>query len=99
MYDKKQINSLFKQYVETKDDKVFERLLIACDRMIDVILSKCQNVSQYFEDIKQDVRLLMWENIRKNPYLSNYLSSPSSYLFFRIRGYCPHTIRIAWNTV
>lgn len=87
MYDKKQINFLFKRYVETKDDKVFEQLIVACDGMIDAVLSKCENFSSYFEDLKQEVRLKMWADIRKNSKLSDYLTNPHSYLLFRVRRF------------
>lgn len=86
-YDKKQINLLFTQYVETKDDETFEQLIVACDGMIDAILLKCQNFSPYFEDLKQEVKLKMWTDIRKNPKLPNYLTNPHSYLLFRIRRF------------
>lgn len=87
MYDKEQINSLFRQYVETKDDKIFEKLIVACGRMIAVILSQCKALSEHFEDIKQDVRLTMWAELRKNPNLSNHLSRPYSFLYLKIRRY------------
>lgn len=87
MYDKKQVNFLFKQYVETKDDKIFEQLISACNGMIESTISKYPDFSSYFEDLKQEVRLKMWEYLRNDPQLKKELKNPSAYLIFRLRQF------------
>lgn len=86
MYDKKQINLLFKKYVETKNDKIFEQLIIACGGMIDMITSKYPDFSAYSEDLKQEVNLKLWE-LRKGKQLRKELENPAAYLIFRIRRF------------
>lgn len=87
MYNKKEITRLFEKYVETGDNKVFERLLEACDPMIDIVLMKYKKYSRHFDDVKQKVRLNIWKNKRSPENLSKYLTSPTTYLFFVVRRY------------
>jgi len=87
LYNKKKITWLFEKYVETGDDKVFERLLEACDPMIDIVLMKYKKYSRHFDDVKQQVKLNIWKNKRRPGDLSKYLTSPTTYLFFVVRRY------------
>lgn len=85
-YDKKMIDKTFIAYIKHKNEKILGRLLISCNKMIDVVLS--QYVSEFFpylEDLHQDIQIKLMKSLRINPRLGNYVQSPSSYLFFKIR--------------
>jgi len=87
LYRKKKIDFLFKQYVETGDDEYFGELIEACSPIIHIVLAKYKIYSRHFEDVKQEVNLGMWKNLRNPEKLKRYMWSPSTYLFFAIRAY------------
>jgi len=87
LYRKKKIDFLFGRYVETKDDRYFAELIEACSPIVDIVLTKYQKYSRHFEDIKQEIGLGMWKNLRDPKKLKSYMISPSTYLFFCLRAY------------
>ena len=87
MYNKKEINRLFEEYVETGDDKVFSQLMRVCEPIIDIVLMKYKRHSRHFRDVKQEVQLKLWQRKRDPVRMRRYLINPSSYLFFVINRY------------
>lgn len=101
MYNKEKINRLFKKYVETGDDKVFEQLLKVYNPMLDIVLGQYAKHSRHIKDIEQEVRLRMWQHIRNPVRMEKYLKhsaaqwSPVTYLFFVTTAYA----RIAFEKI
>ena len=64
MYNNETIDALAREYVESKNDKVFERLLLdELSNLIDFQLAKhYSSVESSWEDMKQDVFLKLWAN-------------------------------------
>lgn len=87
MYDKKKIDLLFEQYVRSGDNKTFEQLIETCDSMVDIVLTKYGKYSRHFQDVRQEIKLRMWKNLRNPKKLAHNIVSPSTYLFFVVRAY------------
>jgi len=92
MYDKDRIDSLFRNYCETEDPKIFEELIGACRPLVQVILSKYPSHLPWFEDISQDVLLKMWTNLKNPDQLKRHLVSPTSFLYSRIWPYIYYSL-------
>ena len=60
-----------------------------CEPIIDIVLTKYKKYSYHAEDIKQEVKMMMWKwlRLRTKENLQRYLRSPVTYLFFLIRTY------------
>ena len=93
MYNKIQIDRLFKNYIATGDDKVFGQLIEVCDPMISIVLARYGKHSRHFSDMRQEVKMKLWEHLRKPVRGKKYLLAPSVYLFFVVRAY----VRIAYE--
>lgn len=90
MYDKRKINILFKTYADTREDEILGRLIEECEPIIDIVLIKYTKYSRHRDDMKQEVLLRLWRNLRLRDAenLARYLINPCHYLFFLIRTYC-----------
>ncbi|MCK4647951.1 hypothetical protein KAT51_00365 [bacterium] len=61
MYDKKLINKLSKRYAKKRDG--IDELLRALEPIIDIQMGKnYSSMKEYWDDMKQDVLLKIWEN-------------------------------------
>lgn len=89
MYSKRKINILYKIYADTRDEEVLGRLILECEPIIDIVLTRYKKYSHHAEDTKQEVKLKMWKNLRlrTRDNLERYFINPTSYLFFLIRLY------------
>jgi DNA-directed RNA polymerase specialized sigma24 family protein len=92
MYDKDKISKLFCQYCDTEDDKIFEKLIMACKPMIKMLLSKYPNFSSDGEDIIQEVQIKMWNTLRKPERLRMSRVHPVTFLFYRLWPYLYDTL-------
>lgn len=90
-YNKERIESLFDAYVNSGDEKIFGDLIEASSPIIDVVLKKYSKYGRHFEDIRQEVKLKMWKNLRDPKKLSRCSINPTAYLFFVIRAYVSRT--------
>ena len=91
MYDKEKINSLAAEYIKTGSDKVFGQLLLVLIPMIDAVLGRHEKYEYFWEDVKQDVLVVLWKR-RKQELKPEKLkrNEPSVFFFFRIRD------RVRW---
>lgn len=89
MYHKKKIDALYKQYIKEREREVLERLIEECYPIIDIVLTRYGKHARHFEDIRQEVKLRLWKNLRRRTSedLGHYCKSPTTYLFFLIRNY------------
>lgn len=88
MYDKIQINILFREFVFSKDLETLELLIEALTPMIDVVLSRWAAYSRHIEDARQEIKLRLWRNLQNFEIdRRKQLVNPSSYLFFLLRNY------------
>lgn len=96
MYQKEKINILYKIYADTRDDKILEQLISELCPIIDIVLTKYTKYSRHADDMRQEVKLRLWKNLRlrDDNNLKRYLICPTSYLFFLIRTY---TLRAWWR--
>lgn len=87
---------MYKIYSDTRDEKILGQLIEECSPVIDVILTKFRKYDYHAEDVKQEVKLKMWKNLRLRSAenLSKNFPSPVTYLFFLIRMYVG---RIFWK--
>lgn len=92
MYDKVKITTLFCRYCETEDDKVFEKLIMACKPMIKMLLAKYPEFNPYDEDILQEVQMKMWMTLRKVERLQKSKGESISFLFLRLRAFLYDTL-------
>ena len=99
MYDKRKIDNLFKEYVETGGDKTFEQLVIECLPLFGAIIARFSSVLPYREDILQDLLLIFLkqfrgmcadDNLRIRERLEKYFPNPTNYLFLWCRRYVPN---------
>lgn len=78
MYQNQLINGLTEKYITKEDDKIFEDLLTELSILIDSQLAKkYSSMKSFWEDMKQDVLLKLWENrqglhLVKSTNLSQY---------------------------
>jgi hypothetical protein len=85
MYNKEKISSLFEKYVETHDPIHLESMIEECNDLIDVIMYRYRDFYQCKEDIKQDVKLKLWQRFSNNPQaLKKELISPVTFLHNKI---------------
>lgn len=85
VYQWKKIEFLAKEYINTIDNKVFERLIVALTPMIDVQLGKnYSSLKEYWDDMKQEVFLKLWKN--KSSFAFTKTKSYCIYFYQRIRG-------------
>ena len=87
MYSKSKIGLLFNRYVDTGDDDVFGELIEECNPIIDIVLKRYTKYSRHFGDMKQEVKLKMWKNLRDPNKLCRSRMNPTGYLWFVIRAY------------
>jgi len=92
LYKKEKIDALFLRYSRHKDGRVLRGLIQECSPIIDIILAKRYKGSiRHFEDIKQEVKLKMWKNLRRrsreNLRSERCSKNPTAYLYFLIRAY------------
>lgn len=92
MYRKEKIDALFLRYSRHKDGRVLQGLIEECSPIIDIILAKrYKSGIRHFEDIKQEVKLKMWKNLRRrskeNLRSERCSKYPTAYLYFLIRAY------------
>ena len=93
-YNRGEIDRLFRQYVETGSNEVFEQLIDSCEPLIDIVLIKYTKHIRHLSDIKQEVKLKLLQHKRNPMQMEKYLAAgPASYLFFVIRAYA----RIAYE--
>lgn len=90
MYHKDEINKLYCKYTETREEASLASLITECEPIIDIVLTRYKKYSRHTSDMKQEVLLRLWKNLRLRPTenLTRYLINPTSYLFFLIRTYC-----------
>ena len=63
MYDVEQIERLAQQYKRTAVDSDFEKVWVAIDPLIDVLLGrKYSSIKHEWEDMKQEVLMKLWAN-------------------------------------
>ena len=87
MYDKKKIISLTQEYIDTEKDAVFAKVLMELVPMIDVILSHHPGYVEFYDDLRQEVLLVLW-NRRKGELRPNILMrspDPTMLFFSRIK--------------
>lgn len=78
MYQNQAINGLAERFITKEDDQIFESLLTELSSLIDSQLAKkYSSMKSFWEDMKQDVLLKLWENRRglhsiKSENLSQY---------------------------
>ena len=91
MYSKETINTLFREYVSSQDDRFLSRLIEELDDMTNIILrTRWASFIQYHDDIGQEVRLRLWRNLRRRKASlgeERYAKNPTAYLYFLIRTY------------
>ena len=84
MYKNQTINELAEKYITNEDDKVFGDLLTKLSSLIDSQLAKnYSSMKSFWEDMKQDVLLKLWEN-RRGLYLIKS-KNLSQYFYRRIQ--------------
>ena len=63
MYNIKQIEQVAQKYRKTGEDLDFEKVLVAVDPLIDILLGQGYSSIKYeWEDMKQEVFLRLWKN-------------------------------------
>ena len=99
MYDKKEIDGLYKSYAESRSEEVLEQLITACEPIIGIVLAKYEKYNRHAEDMRQEVKLRMWKNLRlrTGENLARYYQSPTTYLYFLIRTYVRRAFRRLHN--
>jgi len=54
---------------------------------VDIVLTNYGKYSRHFQDVRQEIKLRMWKNLRHPKKLARNIVSPSTYLFFVVRAY------------
>ena len=87
MYDKDEINSVAILYSVDPKVQNFEMLLKVLSPMIDYVLVKHPDVQEHWEDVKQEVLTLIWDNCSSVIQLRKLFkySVPADYFYFKIR--------------
>lgn len=80
---------MYKIYADSRDEKILGQLIEECGPIIDVLLTRYKKYSYHAEDVKQEIKLKMWKNLRLRSAenLEKNFPGPTSYLFFLIRMY------------
>lgn len=67
-----------------------------CEPIIDILLTRYKKYGYHAEDVKQEVKMKLWKNLRLRSIenLEKNFVSPVTYLFFLIRMYVG---RIFWK--
>jgi len=93
LYNKEEIDKLFKLYVKDKADEVLWELIEACSPIIRIRLARYNGTHDSCRlDAEQEVKIKLFKNLRDprrkgSKDLSYQLQSPTSYLYFLIRRY------------
>lgn len=89
------INELYDEYVNTRKAEILEKIIVACDPLMDSILKKYMRYLSYFEDIKQETRLILWLHLstRSEEGLRKNLINPYVYLYFKLRWFVNRAFR------
>jgi len=89
MYDQDEINALSILYITFGKEEDFRSLLHALIPMINKILLRFPDFSEFYDDIRQDVLLCIWKNWKNIDKLRNSLEDtvPVNFFFFKVRGF------------
>lgn len=86
MYDQKLINKLAKEYLETKNNQIFGKLLQAIIPVIDTQLAKNYSATrEFWDDFRQDVLLKLWQNQENWQAIISIERNPFQFFYDRIR--------------
>jgi len=87
VYDKKKIFCLTQEYIKTGKDTVFAQVITELIPMIDVILSRYPNYVEFYDDLKQEVLIVLWKARKKGLHPNVLVRSPDPTMvfFFRIK--------------
>ena len=86
-YSKEKIRLLYEKYIETSDDKIFEKLMEEVEPIIDIVLTSYGKFGRHFSDLRQEMRLKMWKYLRNPKRLEKFKNTAVTYLFSCIRAY------------
>lgn len=86
-YNKEKINSLTITFLETGDG--FEDLLAELEKMCWKVLYRYPKYKEYWEDLRQEMLIKIWQCLGKADNLKRLLSDnvPADFFFSRLRGY------------
>ena len=88
MYCKRTVNLLYKIYSDTRSDEILWQLVLACEPIISIILSRWSNLDFNERiDFNQSMQLQLFNNLQKrtDENLQRYLVAPISYLWSYLR--------------
>jgi len=86
-YNKDEISELTLRYLKTKSDSDLEKLLSSIEGIINLQLyKKYFSMNEYWDDMTQEVLIILWKNLLKNPEQLRNSEVPSQWFWERIRS-------------
>jgi len=86
-YNKDEISELTLRYLKTKSSSDLEQLLSSIEGIINLQLyKKYYSMEEFWDDMTQEVLIILWKNLLKNPEQLRNSEVPTQWFWERIRS-------------